>query len=125
MPEHQRDTGLLRDALAHDHHRLAAQPIAVREIAAGDERNAEDAEKLGRDDAQVAVRVVFAAALRRLTPKQRAILVLRYFEDYSEAQTAELLGIAIGTVKSQTAVSLRRLRELAPELGALINADSK
>jgi DNA-directed RNA polymerase specialized sigma24 family protein len=64
----------------------------------------------------VPLRVVFAQALRRLTPKQRAVLVLRFFEDHTEARTAQVLGVSIGTVKSQTAVALRRLRELAPEL---------
>jgi RNA polymerase sigma-70 factor (sigma-E family) len=66
-----------------------------------------------------ALRVVFAAALARLTRKQRAVLVLRFFEDYTEAHTAEVLGIAVGTVKSQTAIALRRLRDLAPELSDL------
>jgi DNA-directed RNA polymerase specialized sigma24 family protein len=47
-------------------------------------------------------------------------LVLRYFEDLSEARTAEVLGVAVGTVKSQTATALRRMRELAPELAELI-----
>jgi RNA polymerase sigma-70 factor (sigma-E family) len=65
---------------------------------------------------EVPLRVVFARALRRLTPKQRAVLVLRFFEDYTEARTAQVLGVSVGTVKSQTAVALRRLRELAPEL---------
>jgi RNA polymerase sigma-70 factor (sigma-E family) len=65
---------------------------------------------------EVPLRVVFAQALRRLTPKQRAVLVLRFFEDHTEARTAQVLGVSIGTVKSQTAVALRRLRELAPEL---------
>jgi len=66
------------------------------------------------------LRVVFASALRRLTPKQRAVLVLRFFEDHTEARTAEVLGVSVGTVKSQTAVALRRLRELAPELAELV-----
>jgi DNA-directed RNA polymerase specialized sigma24 family protein len=44
------------------------------------------------------------------------VLVLRYFEDLSEAQAAEILGIRIGTVKSQARDGLARLRTLVPEL---------
>ncbi|RJL30761.1 SigE family RNA polymerase sigma factor [Bailinhaonella thermotolerans] len=51
-------------------------------------------------------------ALRALTPKQRAVLVLRYFEDLTEAQTAEALGVTVGTVKSQASRALARLRTL-------------
>ena len=72
-----------------------------------------------------ATRVVLDQALRRLTPKQRAVLVLRFFEDCSEARTAEVLGVAVGTVKSQTAVALRRLRELAPELSDLVTLQNE
>ncbi len=65
-------------------------------------------------------RLVVRAALARLTPKQRAVLVLRYFEDLPESETAALLGCSVGTVKSQTRHALSRLRVLAPELADLI-----
>jgi RNA polymerase sigma-70 factor (sigma-E family) len=49
------------------------------------------------------------AALSRLPRRQRTVLVLRYYEDLTEAQTAELMGVSIGTVKSQTSKALARL----------------
>ena len=65
-------------------------------------------------------RLVVLSALRHLTPKQRAVLVLRFYEDRTEVEAAILLGVSIGTIKSQTRHALRRLRELAPELGELM-----
>lgn len=50
------------------------------------------------------------AALAQLPPRQRAIVVLRYYEDLSEAQIAEVLGISAGTVKSQAHNAVRNLR---------------
>jgi RNA polymerase sigma-70 factor (sigma-E family) len=51
-------------------------------------------------------------ALRQLTPRQRTVLVLRYFHDLSETQVAETLGCTIGTVRSTTSRSLAQLRNL-------------
>jgi RNA polymerase sigma-70 factor (sigma-E family) len=51
------------------------------------------------------------AAIRRLPGRRRACLVLRYYEDLTERETAELLGCSIGTVKSQTHKALMRLRQ--------------
>jgi RNA polymerase sigma-70 factor (sigma-E family) len=50
--------------------------------------------------------------LLQLTPGQRAAIVLRYWEDLSEAEAAVVLGCSIGTVKSATSRGLHRLREL-------------
>ncbi len=72
---------------------------------------------------EVEIRLVLQQALGRLTPRQRAVLVLRFYEDRTEAQTAELLGCAIGTVKSQTRHALRRLRALSPDLAELVGGD--
>ena len=51
-------------------------------------------------------------ALRRLSPRQRAVLVLRYYEDFTEAQIADALNCSTGTVKTQASRGLARLREL-------------
>jgi RNA polymerase sigma-70 factor (sigma-E family) len=53
------------------------------------------------------------AAVQTLPRKARAVLVLRYYEELTEAETAEVLGIAVGTVKSQTSRALATLRERA------------
>ncbi|WP_431918029.1 SigE family RNA polymerase sigma factor [Nonomuraea jabiensis] len=70
------------------------------------------------DDATID-RIVLRKALIRITPRQRAVIVLRFYEDLSERETAEILGCSVGTVKSQTHHALGRLRTLAPELSEL------
>ena len=55
-------------------------------------------------------RIALLEDLRRLSPRQRAVLVLRYFDDLTEADTAEALGISVGTVKSHARDALARLR---------------
>jgi RNA polymerase sigma-70 factor (sigma-E family) len=59
-----------------------------------------------------ALREALIRALADLPPRQRAALVLRYFEQLTEAEAAEVLGCAVGTVKSNTSRGLARLREL-------------
>ena len=59
---------------------------------------------------RVADRDSLAALLRALGPRQRAVLILRFYFDYSAEQTAEILQVTLGTVKSQTARGLDALR---------------
>jgi RNA polymerase sigma-70 factor (sigma-E family) len=74
----------------------------------------------GDDDAdQRAVAVSIRQALRRLSPRQRAVLVLRYYEDLPEAEIASLLGCSAGTVKAHAHRGLRALRGELSALSAL------
>jgi RNA polymerase sigma-70 factor (sigma-E family) len=66
------------------------------------------------------LRLTLEAALARLTARQRTVLVLRYFEDLTEVETAAALGIRPGTVKSIGRQGLARLRALSPELAQLV-----
>ncbi len=56
--------------------------------------------------------------IRTLPPKQRAVLVLRFYEDLTEVATAQALGVSVGTVKSHTARALGTLRKQLEPTGA-------
>lgn len=72
----------------------------------GDERG------VRRVDDDAADRDEIWQMLRRLPPRQREAIVLRYYEDLSEADTAEVLGVSVGTVKSNVSRGMDRLRQL-------------
>jgi len=59
-------------------------------------------------------RIALLEDLRRLSPQQRAVLVLRYLDDLTEADTAAALGISVGSVKSYARDALARLRHQQP-----------
>ncbi|MFI0417608.1 SigE family RNA polymerase sigma factor [Spongiactinospora sp. 9N601] len=61
--------------------------------------------------ADLDLREVMLGELRRLPARMRAVVVLRYWEDLSETETATLIGCSVGTVKSQAARGLGRIRE--------------
>jgi len=83
-------------------------------VAAALARRAADRRRAGLRRARplpdVDRRQALRAALSGLPPRQRAVIILRYHQDLSEHQVAELLGISPGTVKSQAAKALARLR---------------
>lgn len=80
-------------------------------------RMAEPPDRPGEDaTSAVELKVAVREAMARLTPKQRAVLLLRFFEDLPEGEVARLLDCSVGTVRSTTHRSLARLRAIAPEL---------
>ena len=123
-------TALFRAARAW--HRIDGQPEAyvrrilfTQNVSWWRSRRHVREQALGTYDAPAAasdsdLRLSLEQALARLTVRQRTVLVLRYFEDLTEVQTAQALGIGAGTVKSITRQALGRLRTLAPELAELV-----
>lgn len=75
-----------------------------------------DALAVAHEAEQVERRLDVLRALDVLTPRQRATVVLRFFEDRSERETADVLGCSVGTVKSQTHDALVRLRAAMPRV---------
>lgn len=67
------------------------------------------------DTERVDLGLALREALRRLAPKHRAVLVLRYLEDLTDEEIAEVLGCRPGTVRSQITRALRRLRQICPD----------
>jgi len=73
---------------------------------------------------EVAVRMAIRSALASLTNRQRAVFVLRVFDDLSEAQVAQVLDCAVGTVKSTMAQALAKLRH-DPRLTEFMGVDCR
>lgn len=82
-----------------------------------------DSAAAGDMAAEVAVRLAVRQALRSLPRRQRAVLVLRIYDDLSEAQVAEVLGCTVGTVKSTMSRALAKLRG-DPQISGLMNERS-
>ena len=84
----------------------------------------EDAAASGDVASDVAMRMVLRDALTTLTDRQRAVLVLRVYDDLPEAQVAQMLNCSVGTVKSAMSRALARLRE-DPRLAELMEREAR
>jgi RNA polymerase sigma-70 factor (sigma-E family) len=99
----------VRRALArHQTNRWRAKARRRETLTSAPPEHADGGDDLGR----VELRQGLLAALRALPPRQRAVIVLRYLEDRAEADVAELLHVNVGTVRSQTAKALVKLRAI-------------
>jgi RNA polymerase sigma-70 factor (sigma-E family) len=110
LPSHDNVVGYLRVSVVNGcrsvirRARRAPRPLAVPNAASA------EADALRGEEQRATV-----AALRRLPPRQREALVLRYFADLPEHETAEAMGVSRGTVKSTTARALASLGRLLRE----------
>ncbi|GAA3454718.1 SigE family RNA polymerase sigma factor [Dactylosporangium matsuzakiense] len=73
----------------------------------------------------VALRQVLITALAKLPPRQRAVLVLRYWEQHTEAEAARVLGCSVGSVKSNASRGLARLREITADWDLFVNGAAR
>ena len=106
--------GYVRRILVNEHNSLWRRAWKKREHSAPDEtlhRLEEPHHDAPRDGTSAALWDV----VQTLPRKARAVVVLRYYEEMSEAETAAVLGISVGTVKSQTSRALATLRARAPQ----------
>jgi len=83
-----------------------------------------DAAASGDVAAEVAMRVALRDVLATLTGRQRAVLVLRVYDDLPEAQVAQMLNCSAGTVKSTLSRALARLRE-DPRLAEFMEREAR
>ena len=108
--EHDQPHAYVRRAMVHTHTSWWRRSWRETALPPGFDGAAPQDPDLGERDRTM-------AALRQLPPRQRAVVVLRYYEDLSEAEIARVLGCSPGTVKSQASRALRTLSALlSPDL---------
>lgn len=132
--DHQRAEDVLQDSLVKIYQRWGridqmsspvgyARKVVVNQTASWwRKRSSHEAPVLVREEAgwdghvdEIAEHQRVWQAVLALPQRQRAVMVLRYYEDLSEAQIAETLGLAAGTVKSHSHAALRRLQAVLGE----------
>src|SRR5215218_10894226 len=106
--------GYVRRILVNEHNSLWRRAWKKREHSA-DDTVLQRLEEPHHDTHDNGVGPALWDVVQTLPRKARAVVVLRYYEQLSEAETAAVLDISIGTVKSQTSRALATLRERAPQ----------
>jgi RNA polymerase sigma-70 factor (sigma-E family) len=104
-----------RRILVNEHRSAWRRPVRRRELVTG-----EVPDRVAPDRGYDGTREAVWAFVGTLPPKQRAVVVLRFYEQLTEAEIADLMGISVGTVKSQSSRALASLRTHLhdhPELG--------
>lgn len=97
------------------------RPAEIRLVEAHD-----DVDPRTADQAMaVELRQALLSALRALAPQQRTVIVLRYFDDSSEREVADLLGVSLGTVKSTASRAMAHLRDNLILAGLLELSDTE
>lgn len=109
--EHEHIDAYARRALINEHRSTWRRPFKRREVLA------EHLPESGIDDdtSYDGSREALWQFVNTLPPRQRAVVVLRYYEELTEAETAQTLGVSVGTVKSQASRALDSLRSRLPE----------
>jgi RNA polymerase sigma-70 factor (sigma-E family) len=108
---HLRDAGAFDAYLRKTVVNLANSYFRRRRVERSYEKRARGMVATASPGHAIEERAALAAALRTLPQRQRAALVLRFYEDLSEAQTADVIGCRPGTVKSLVSRGLETLRE--------------
>src|SRR3954470_2007067 len=106
--------GYVRRILVNEHNSLWRRAWKKREHVAADE-TLHALDRPHHDSPDDGTGAALWDVVQTLPRKARAVVVLRYYEELSEAETAAVLGISVGTVKSQASRALAALRERTPE----------
>lgn len=109
--------GYVRRILVNEHNSLWRRPWKKRETTTSELPEVVTEDRPGGHDGEL------WALVQSLPRKQRAAVVLRYYEELSEAETAAVLGVSVGTVKSQTSRALATLRTRAGATSAPARID--
>ncbi len=118
---HRRLGAPIEHPVAYAHTTLARTYISAQRRRSNHERPTEHLPERVEPDGDAATRLALRAALDQLAPMDRAVLVLRYLEDVSVAETADALGVSPGAVRNRTLRALERLRAvLGPSLRDLL-----